>query len=321
MRLRLALLLVAAAAAPASAAGTSGASFLLITPTAASPVAEIPAEQEDGSSAGLNPAALARADRKLMTTAYSAYLVDSTLNYAAYVHPMPSATAAFSFLRLGTGGIEGRNSARAASGDFGASDTALGVAYARGPAGLQLKYIRQEIARYSAQGFAADLGLYKTLHAFRPLGLGFSVRNAGPDMKFVGASFKLPTTVNASLSVPIAGFFGLSAGFSRRIHDRDDSFSIGTHYGIGEALTLRAGYGFTSGQDFGERPLPAMGFGLKVASQRLDYSYAPFRDLGGIHRFSLAFRFGKERNAAPDSGFIWRSPGQSASPATKPPLK
>lgn len=277
-------------AAPGWAAGGTGASFLRIPPTAASSVMNLPTLREDGSSILINPGALSRLSRKTLSASYSPYLVDSNLSFLSYTHPASFGNISASYLRLGMTDIEGRAADRSPTGSFSASDQAVGIAFSRGGVGTHVKFIRQEIAGYSAQGFALDAGYHASPFHSLPLTLGFAVRNFGPGMKFVNSTFQLPTTVDLSASYPVLGQLHVAMGVSQNVHEGDTAFTIGTQYAVMDLLHLRTGYDVSTDQGVSQRPFPAIGFGIMLGRHGLDYAFVPFRDLGSVHRLTLSLR-------------------------------
>jgi hypothetical protein len=284
------LLFLLLPALPAGAAGT-GAAFLKIPPTASSAVFPYPPLVEDGSSMTLNPGALSRRPRQMLSATYSPYLEDSQLSYVAFTQPLEEGVLGASFLRLAVNGIEGRAADRTKTGDFRASDDAFGLAYAHSGFGLHLKYVRQKIDAYSAGGAAADLGWDGSAGERRPVKFGAALRNLGPRMKFLDDHFSLPASLSVYAAAPVSEGFVLQAGVLRELTESRMSCSLALQYPHRERFYARTGYTLVSGRSLSEMPLPSAGFGVFIGKHSLDYAFTPFRDLGTVHRLSLAFRF------------------------------
>ncbi|MFH1723837.1 MAG: hypothetical protein ABII00_04350 [Elusimicrobiota bacterium] len=264
---------------------------MTIPPTASAAVLPFAPPREDGSSMALNPGALSREPRRMLNAAYSPYLLGSQLSFMGYSHPLSWGVIGASLLRLGIEDIEGRADDRTRTGGFRAEDDAVGIAFSRSGLGAHLKFVRQKIDRYSAQGAALDLGYHTRLGDRFPLVVGLSVRNLGTKMRFLDHSFSLPTTLNVSAFYTVMDAIAVGGGLSRDVNEGTTGFSLGTQYVVGDALFLRAGYGLASDQRPFELPVPAAGFGVALGEHSIDYAFSPFRDLGHVHRFSVALRY------------------------------
>jgi len=276
---------------PAGAAGKTGASFLKIAPTAQSTILNMAGIREDGSSILMNPGALSRVSQQMLCATYAPYLLDSNYSFMAYTYPTGLWNISGSFVRLGMGSIEGRAADRSRTGSFSAEDASFGVALSRDGWGAHLKFVRQTIGEYSAQGAAVDLGWHSDLRPGIPLVTGLAVRNLGPKMRFLDEGFDLPTSVEASLAYPFAGSMFLAFAASRELHQNETQFTVGTQYQVADLLFLRAGYAVAAGAGASRQPYPAAGLGLGLGQHSLDYAFMPFQDLGTVHKISFSLRF------------------------------
>lgn len=178
-----------------------------------------------------------------------------------------------------------------------AGDRALLLGYGRsfGPLslGANLKRVEQNLAGIKANAFAADLGAHweTSRSALGTLSLGFAVRNAGEEVRFIREGGRLPLSHDFGLgyssrgdSLRLAADLSLAEGGTLR-------HRLGAEYWILNILALRTG--LTPESDIG--PGLSFGFGIRVRGIQLDYAFAGQGDLNNIHRLSLRCQFGKTR--------------------------
>ncbi len=174
--------------------------------------------------------------------------------------------------------------------DVSSSVLNLGFGYKVHPSfytGVSIKYFRDDLGDYEADGVAVDLGFYMyTL--IRGLTFGAVVQNIGGGVQYDIREEKIPLSYRAGLAykpfgVPI--HFALDAVKSV---DADFRFILGLEYTYAEMFTLRAGNRFQP-QEMLE---PSFGAGLKLQRQYLfDYTFYQHSNLGATHRIGFTFRF------------------------------
>lgn len=160
-------------------------------------------------------------------------------------------------------------------------------------AGLGLKGVRESLAGASAQTVAADLGL---LAVWRPepsgseWRLGFSALNLGPGLKFDAEQAPLPTAYRLGLAWRIRPRGDVLTLSADPVLSRDEGIfvALGAEYTVWRVLALRLGY--RTGQDIGLGFRGGVGFKLKAVE--IDYAFAPFGELGQMHRMGLTVRLG-----------------------------
>lgn len=211
-------------------------------------------------------------------------------------------------IRLSYADQQGRDEQRRLTGSVKASDLAFGAAFAHnfGPAqvGTQLKIIRQELAGKQANGFAIDLGILSAT-PFRRLSMGASVKNLGPQMKFLKESYDLPLTLSVGSAYHITGPLTLALDIHYKPHQRQTVMAIGTQLFASNFVTLRAGYlsklaeAVTNNQrsetnrgNFGSVSGITGGMGLHFKQFNLDYALTPFGELGNTQMLTLSTWFG-----------------------------
>lgn len=166
----------------------------------------------------------------------------------------------------------------------------LGFGYKVHPSfytGVSIKYFRDDLGGYEADGIAVDLGFYMyTL--IRGLTIGAAVQNFGGGIQYDIREEKIPLNYRAGLAYKP---FGLPVHFAFdavKSVDTDFRFALGLEYTYAEMFTLRAGNRFQSE----EMLEPSFGAGLKLQRQYLfDYTFYQHSNLGATHRIGFTFRF------------------------------
>lgn len=298
----------AAAAGANDQAGTRGFSFLRIGLGArAAGMGEAYTAVADGAE-GLfwNPAGAGQINHPQIATNYIHYVADMHAGSIGFAQPAGRfATWNLSLRFLSAGDIPRTTVADptgAGSGEFSATDLAFGAGLAvrvgdRFFLGANGAVISGGIDGESALGFSGDFGLL-VRNAYRRLRLGAAVRNAGTMTSgYLNESDPLPTVVSAGTAYPFFDRrFLLSADWSWAV-DWDSRFAVGAEWELVNDFFLRGGYrthlddlrddstgGDGTGASFG------LGF-RRVREYQIDYAYASMGDLGGTHRFSIAWVF------------------------------
>jgi hypothetical protein len=291
--------------------GRSGASFLKLAPTAG-------AEAMGGAYTAVkrdrinpvpigalyyNPAGMLYERQTQAGFTHTSWIQGMTYDFAGVIMPLMRGSMGMSIISLRSGGIDGRDADGNKTGDFESSDTAFTVSAARefnnnNMLGVSVKFIRQTIADESAEGFALDIGAMRELTD--RISLGLSVRNLGPDMKFIEEKYPLPLTLTAGGMFRFAGLFGLTADMAYEPVDDKKTFSMGMQVAPARFMVLRAGYmmkavsavyGDTDSGNFDEDEGLGGGVGFNFGSYVLDYSIKPYADLGTSQRVSLKIGF------------------------------
>jgi len=289
-----------------SAGGGSPFAFLLL-PTDARPVAlggAYTAAVQDSNAVFHNPAGLAELPRGSASFMHNAYFEGVSqealsigfksgwgfgLNYVSY-GDIPRTTIS--------------NQTGAGLGSYGARDLAASAGYGRRMnafllLGASLKYVQSEIAGYSANGAALDLGglvQLEPLFEGLPLTLGWSVQNLGlRKPRYHNTKEDFPTYIR------LGAAYGLSLGTQKILAVLDINKAVtdeltlhpGMEYRPIEAFAVRAG--FDGRNDAG--PGFAAGAAWHFRDISLNYGFMPFGELGESHRISIGLRFGAARGA------------------------
>ncbi|MDZ7267063.1 MAG: PorV/PorQ family protein [candidate division KSB1 bacterium] len=290
----------------------------------------------DASAVYWNPAGLGWATRKEILLTHLNLPADIKYDNVALLLPVSTAIGSFG-LNIGVLHMDDlvvRTPSRPeGTGElFTASDIAVGLSYSRQVSnrftfGVQVRYIREELANYVSSGVSFDAGLqYQT--DFRSLRLGMVIQNFGADTKFDGSfldyrtasttggqprrqdfdSAPLPMTFKTGVLADLETMTGVDLGESVKGNlaaqfehppDNKERLNGGLELTFNERFSLRGGYNFNYDTDGF-----TLGFGVNVPFSaernvlRVDYAYA---DLGNLtdtssfmnqpHRFSLSFQF------------------------------
>ncbi len=300
-----ALLALGVSAAEASGAGTTGAQFLKIEPSAR-PMGMGGAFSAVASDAGgifYNPASIASLESPEFAGTYLSYFQDIRYGSLAGVIPLESAVLGAGVNYTGVTDIPRRGAVDVSDPDgtlrpessFGAHDTAVSVAYARRnafpsvleglDAGAALRVIYQKIDDETAFSVMADLGVLYP--ATEKVSLALSVGNIGMNVKFRDDSDPLPLNLRGGAAFRALPGLTVAADINQYIIDNILYASAGAEYWVMDVFALRAGYKY--GYDtssLGNAGLGA-GFGVRVSGVGLDYAFAPFGELGDTHRITI----------------------------------
>jgi hypothetical protein len=297
------LALAAATAAGAAEAGSSAAAFLKIGVGArATGMGEAQAAAAEGPEALYwNPAGLAADNRRAVSFTHNEWLEDVRYEYLGVSYPLFNlGSLGFSAGRVGMGKLIGRDEQGNYTGDFGASDMALSLGYARRFAnflavGAAAEYISSKIEDESASAFAGSVGAAADL-PLPGLAAGVSASHIGGEMKFIDEGDPLPLAVRGGVAylLPFGGEANdlTVAVDAVKFNDRDDVMvNSGLEYWFMRTIAARIGYkanydedGLTGGLGFMYSPAKNMGL-------LADYGYGDMGVFGATHRITVGMRF------------------------------
>ncbi|OGC89766.1 MAG: hypothetical protein A2W25_02665 [candidate division Zixibacteria bacterium RBG_16_53_22] len=248
----------------------------------------------DASSAFSNPAATAGIDRSEFSAFHTSLFMGTNYDCLALSHPVGMlGVFTLSAGRLGTGDIVERDQFNRPEDTFSAADILLGISYARAlgygvSAGLTVKGVGLEIGDDAGYGFGMDLGIQYSPEFVPGMRVGIGLAD------LVQPRIKLRTTEDKYQTV---SRFGVSYGRElhrnldaavvteiEKIGGRDTRVHPGLEMAFYESFSLRAGY---------DHDRMTFGGGVAYSIFKLDYAYENIEFLGGSHRVSLGFSFGK----------------------------
>lgn len=284
--------------------GTIGGQFLKI-PVGARPVAMGSAYvslADDANAVFWNPAGIARISKTVASIHHTQLPAELKLTAASYVFRIGflPGTFAASARSLYMPAMAKRTVYRpeGTGESFDAGDVAFGLSYGRSltdkfSAGLTFNWVQSTLDVYSSEAFTFDFGtLYDT--GYQSLRIGMAIQNIGSDMKFIEDNVKMPAVFRVGMSMSVfesANYRVLTSGEFSHPPDNNERANWGMELGYKDFIRLRGGYNIkydTEGL--------ALGLGVKVPTSlnsegTIDYAYVDGSDLGGIHRFSVDFRF------------------------------
>jgi hypothetical protein len=295
--------LMTAHAAGAAEAGSSAAAFLKIGVGArAVGMGEAQAAAAEGPDALYwNPAGLAADSRRAVSFTHNEWLDDVRYEYLGISYPLFNiGSLGFSAGRLSMGKLTGRDEQGNDTGEFGASDMALSLGYARRffnflAVGAGAEYISSKIETESASAFAGAVGATAEL-PLPGLAAGVSASHIGGEMKFIEEGDPLPRALRGGVAylLPFGGEANelTVAADAVKFNDRDDVVvNSGLEYWFMETIAARAGYkanydedGLTGGLGFKYSPTANLGL-------LADYAYADMGIFGATHRISVGMQF------------------------------
>ncbi|MBU2529870.1 MAG: PorV/PorQ family protein [Elusimicrobia bacterium] len=258
------------------------------------------AMSNDVNSIYYNTAGLAFMNKREISFMHADGMMDNSYDFAAMAFPIKDFKAAFSFAKFSHGEFDTRSANRTSAGNFDAADMVLNFALARkltnsSSLGVGIKFLSSNIANYSANALAFDMGLSQRITAPMPLALGISVKNLGYGMKFINEREHLPLSINAGVAICIMSAINLSMDIKRMVYDKKTSISFGTEYNVMGGLSLRGGYSSMALDGGGNKDITGSlsgGIGLQTASNMtIDYSFTPMGEFESVNKLSLSYNF------------------------------
>ncbi|HMA61401.1 MAG TPA: PorV/PorQ family protein [bacterium] len=171
------------------------------------------------------------------------------------------------------------------AGNYTAQSLSLGMTYARQLTdkfsyGLRFKWVEETIYNYSSSNALLDMGIIYYTN-FNSLRIGGMVSNFGVESKFIGDSFKMPTTLRLALaydfiindkqSLTLVGEVSHPSDNLEKIH-------IGFEYNLNDLLYLRTGYKYKYDED-----KISYGAGINWDKFMLDASFIPFGRFNSVY--------------------------------------
>lgn len=251
----------------------------------------------DASATYWNPAGLAGSGKNSVILMHNSWLQDVNQEFAAIQFVNGTHNIAVSLNMISVTGIElrGETASEIPIGETHALNTYLGLAYAteifgNWQIGLQAKYLYEKYYRYSADGFALDLGLKKE-NIIQDLSWGIVIQNLGKMSALIEEATRLPMSLRTGLGyllpLQIMENRPLLAADITHVLDDVTIFNIGLETKLVKHIALRLGY--VLGR---ESQSITGGFGLNYDVFHIAYAFVPYSyDLGNSHRFSLMVDF------------------------------
>lgn len=301
-------------ALPASAQSRlTGFDLLRMTPSARSAALANAVNDSGPDALFLNPAFLNEDGHDQLSFGYLNHLDDVWLGFVSYVREAPrvGGTMGIAIRHLGYGDFDRTDFEGNTLGSFGASETALTLAYSRPvaeriQAGAAVHAAFVAIDEYSSAALAVDVGASyespngRTVVSAALRNVGLAASSLGVDPAVVPTDFRVTVShrlQNVPLRLSITGYdltrFEGENGSALNEIARHLAFS--GEFLFGSAFAVRAGYDYRRGEELstGERLDLAgvgMGFGLNIRRFGFDYSYNAWSSFGGLHHITLRTR-------------------------------
>ncbi len=257
----------------------------------------------DGAGFLQNPALLSTVNQDELLTFHSPLFVDTLYDSVGLALPLSgSSGVALSLSRLGVDNLFLTQTNIQPSSTFSTQEweatISLGAEIYPGLGmGILMKGIQEQIANYQGEGVGMDAGMIYRFAQSRldyskigilNLDLGLAVANLIPPQVTL---FQTPDNP-AEIIKPSVGYrYDISQNGDRLwmvlegelTQGGSNLVKAGAEYCFQNTFFVRAGFDGVS---------PTAGAGVSLAGFELDYAYNQ-RDLGTLHRFSLAYRFGE----------------------------
>ncbi|MEW6482896.1 MAG: PorV/PorQ family protein [bacterium] len=181
------------------------------------------------------------------------------------------------------------------SGEFDASDLSIRLGFGAKVTrsnylGIVGGWINQRIEEEKSRSFFFDIGEIYKPKSLDKMAFSIVLQNLGGKVKFIEEEDELPSTLNLGFAYFPAENIIFSLDL---VKPKDNNYGIrsGFEWDVKRILTLRAGFNSQVFQDLGIGI--SGGFGIKIDTFNLDYSYVPYRELGETHNLSLTTHFGR----------------------------
>jgi tetratricopeptide (TPR) repeat protein len=289
----------------ASGAGLSTADFLTIVPDPRSvamgggSVADI---SDAPSSAMNNPASLLGITRPWASFSYIALQEDLNYNFASFAVPTAFGNIGGSVGYLSYGDIPGYDNSGTKITLPESHDVVAVMSYAlplrtmvplykeNGAIGVNVKFLQDKLADYSAESVAVDVGGIYKIPYVDGLSVGAAYKNFGSSLKYVTLSNPLPTSLGLGTSYRNTAFHNIAATLDFQLPDNGPSyFSTGLSISPVYAMNLRAGWVENPDSPFsGFRA----GIGLDFGDVTIDYAFTPAKYFSSLHHIGVKVAIG-----------------------------
>jgi len=291
-------------AASAFAADPIGFAFLR-TPVGARPAAmgaSFLAVSRDAHAIYYNPAGLANVPSRTGAFGYLNHILDIQSFFGAYVHPHARGSYGIAINYADYGEFTRTNEAGEENGSFGANTLVAYLSYSQLRAerlmlGVNLKLIRAQLAQFTADGFAVDVGFIYQSTIMSNLTFAGGVFNLGKERSaFIKTKERLPLNFQFGVSKKLAHLPLMYSLTLMKYQEEDLQFRAGGEFTLSKSLFMRLGYDTVGsdqkvGADADRFAGLSFGLGLTIHDYVLDYSLSSFGEVGSLNRLSFSMTF------------------------------
>ncbi len=263
---------------------------------------------DDVTATYYNPAGLCQIDPQELLFMHSRLFMGTSYNYLAYVYPTERfGSLGLSIVQVRTGEVEDRDEFNKKIGDFGESETATLLSYAKGiggflSLGINYKVIYHSISHWSAMGQGMDLSAL--ILPNKPFSVGIMAKNLiKPTLTLCSEKEHYPLILRGGVSYrAFSDKLIFVSDMSWSEYRQGILLSGGLEYRFYRYASLRWGLdkNYTSFGIGFRMPLP-------MYTINIDYAFQPHHNSGGMiaptHNLSLTLEFGGFRvKLHPDKG-------------------
>ena len=253
-----------------------------------------------------NPASVYTVKDKRFSATFLKHTLDinsGNISFSNYINKV--GVVGVSAVYSNYGSFQRYNNVGTPNGTFGANDLCLAVSYANELDtnlfyGGSLKYIYENIDKYSSSAIAVDIGILYKLKDGRT-NLGASILNAGTQLStYNGVSESLPLDIRLGVNHRLKGLPLMVLASFHHLGDHTDNFfskflnfSIGGELYMGQYIRLRLGFDNqirSESAPSASKKLAGLSGGLGIITKlvNFDYSIAQVGASVMMHRFTLA---------------------------------
>ncbi|MDZ7359222.1 MAG: PorV/PorQ family protein [candidate division KSB1 bacterium] len=291
-------------ASSAFAADPIGFAFLRV-PVGARPAAmgaSFLAVSRDAHAIYYNPAGLATVPRRTGAFGYLNHILDIQSFFGAYVHPHARGSYGIAINYADYGEFTRINEFGEENGSFGANTLVAYLSYSRLRGerlmlGVNVKLIRAQLEKFSADGFAVDVGFIYQSGIMDNLTFAGGVFNLGKERSaFIKTKERLPLNFQFGISKKLAHLPLLYCLSLIKYQEEELRFRAGGEFTLSKGLLMRLGYDSVRsdqkvGTDGDRFAGLSFGLGLAVDDYTLDYSLSSFGEVGSLNRLSFSMTF------------------------------
>jgi long-subunit fatty acid transport protein len=264
---------------------------------------------DDASALQYNPAGMVQFEGHEAIFTHTSWLIDLQHEFVGAVYRItPSDAIGFSFTSLHTDDMEVRTETQpfGTGRYFSYGDVALGLSYARQLTsqfsfGATIRYVEETIDVLKTRAFMVDLGTYywtglgSTRFSVAVSNFGNNVSPDGTVDLFRGETvssfqeFSPPTTFRIGFAFePIEDDYNRLTTSIQLNHPNDNSenLAVGAEYAWNRLFFVRAGYKMNVDEE-GLTAGVGINAPLGFARVGVDYAFADFDRLGGVHRITV----------------------------------